>query len=578
MSLPNLAKDVEQYSSKLIPFIENVPKYAHDIALILSQSFAISGHLRILHALRYSTAYGSSFQKVTDDLRIVYSIVRYSAQEISSGIEEMKRTAKGVVTPDEYQRTWSQLWSLFSSQSGYTLPIRLNHARLMIEALNALMKKRVPLPIEIPGLSIEPVDETMMARLRKDFNTILLAQIKSEEQQRQQQQWKEMPSNPKTPKRPSPARLRPSPPTPEIPPPPPPPPSPPALPPRSKPSTPQTKPPKAAQKAARMARPSSFEPGWPELESDSSEDEVHFSSPNENSALSASSYANSDFVDHWTLDVFGQHIDSSAPLNRSGEGSGCYACPVMDAREKLEKEYDELCQLDFPGKPQISISFFLRDRDHRTKVLCTVYTSKTRTVYSAMPITKLEIYRDGSSLQLCVRHSEGKEGLYLWAGLQFSSMEKMVVFYCSFLALRGQDGSGPIKKFLDYELKDELYVFGGKIFDDNYIHALRIYRDHDTKAIRLQASIYEGDLEWVPVWTAFIQNYLKKKNWMRRSGTKIYLSKLQRVIFIDSSDYSPQITREGEHVLSFTSEDDANSFEYRIKDLIDFGTKQKKGK
>ncbi|KAI1947913.1 hypothetical protein LOZ39_002322 [Ophidiomyces ophidiicola] len=542
MSLPNLAKDVEQYSSKLIPFIENVPKYAHDIALILSQSFAISGHLRILHALRYSTAYESSFQKVTDDLRVVYSIVRYSAKEISSGIEEMKRTAKGVVTPDEYQRTWSRLWSLFSSQSG------------------------------------EPVDETMMARLRTDFNTILLAQIKSEEQQRQQQQWKEMPSNPKTHKRPSPARLRPSPPTPEIPPPPPPPPSPPALPPRSKPSTPQTKPPKAAQKAARMARPSSFERGWPELDSDSSEDEVHFSSPNENSALSASSYVNSDFVDHWTLDVFGQHIDSSAPLNRSGEGSGCYACPVMDAREKLEKEYEELCQLDFPGKPQISISFFLRDRDHRTKVLCTVYTSKTRTVYSAMPITKLEIYRDGSSLQLCVRHSEGKDGLYLWAGLQFSSMEKMVVFYCSFLALRGQDGSGPIKKFLDYELKDELYVFGGKIFDDNYIHALRIYRDHDTKAIRLQASIHEGDLEWVPVWTAFIQHYLKKKNWMRRSGNKIYLSKLQRVIFIDSSDYSPQITREGEHVLSFTSEDDANSFEYRINDLIDFGTKQKKGK
>lgn len=34
-----------------------------------------------------------------------------------------------------------------------------------------------------------------------------------------------------------------------------------------------------------------------------------------------------------------------------------------------------------------------------------------------------------------------------------------------------------------------------QIIDDNYLHALRIYRDRDSKAVRLQASVHKGEMK-----------------------------------------------------------------------------------
>lgn len=34
-----------------------------------------------------------------------------------------------------------------------------------------------------------------------------------------------------------------------------------------------------------------------------------------------------------------------------------------------------------------------------------------------------------------------------------------------------------------------------QIIDDNFLHALRVYRDRDTKAVRLQASVHRGEMK-----------------------------------------------------------------------------------
>lgn len=34
-----------------------------------------------------------------------------------------------------------------------------------------------------------------------------------------------------------------------------------------------------------------------------------------------------------------------------------------------------------------------------------------------------------------------------------------------------------------------------QIIDDNFLHALRIFRDHETKSVRIQASVHQGELE-----------------------------------------------------------------------------------
>lgn len=98
-----------------------------------------------------------------------------------------------------------------------------------------------------------------------------------------------------------------------------------------------------------------------------------------------------------------------------------------------------------------------------------------------MPLNLLEIVRVGSCLNLCRRRRGGYE-LVLWANLKFSTIERMpplpktidlpmktdadtktemVLFFCTFLALRSQDAGRPVESIRDYELDNEEELFGG---------------------------------------------------------------------------------------------------------------------
>jgi hypothetical protein len=90
----------------------------------------------------------------------------------------------------------------------------------------------------------------------------------------------------------------------------------------------------------------------------------------------------------------------------------------------------------------------------------------------------------------------------------------MVIFFCTFLALRSQDAHRQVHDIRDYELDNEEEIFGGYVVldyrvyipctktfvdslitDDNYRHALRIYRDRISGAVRLQASVHDGEMK-----------------------------------------------------------------------------------
>lgn len=65
----------------------------------------------------------------------------------------------------------------------------------------------------------------------------------------------------------------------------------------------------------------------------------------------------------------------------------------------------------------------------------------------------------------------------LWANLKFTTIERMsplgivdyglltvsgmVLFFCTFVALRSQDCGHPVERIRDYELDDEQELFGG---------------------------------------------------------------------------------------------------------------------
>ncbi|EER26439.1 hypothetical protein CPC735_006110 [Coccidioides posadasii C735 delta SOWgp] len=186
------------------------------------------------------------------------------------------------------------------------------------------------------------------------------------------------------------------------------------------------------------------------------------------SSSSSSSLNEENGVRHWSIRAFGMQLNSSTSLIQTGDITKCFGPIMSGVKEHLAQEYYSLFHL--------------------------VRSSKRRTVYSTIPITSLQIYRSGSCLQLCQKGPDPDE-MIAWANLQFSSIEKMVVFFCTFLALRGQDSSKPISNIPDYHLCGEFEVFAGKIVDDNFAHALRVFRDHETKAVRLQATVLDGDLK-----------------------------------------------------------------------------------
>ncbi|KAL8785318.1 MAG: hypothetical protein Q9195_008687 [Heterodermia aff. obscurata] len=139
--------------------------------------------------------------------------------------------------------------------------------------------------------------------------------------------------------------------------------------------------------------------------------------------------------------------------------------------------------------------------------------------------------------------------------------EHLILFHCTFLALKAEDLANHLRGTVDDELHGEKVFFGGLIIDDHYEHALRVFRDRDSGCIRMQASVRSGDLKRTPVWTAFITHLINSRTWKWRdshSPKTVYLADLQRYIFTE--EYSPQLGPDGEHELRFTTSEYALDF------------------
>ncbi|KAE8370580.1 hypothetical protein BDV27DRAFT_140199 [Aspergillus caelatus] len=262
---------------------------------------------------------------------------------------------------------------------------------------------------------------------------------------------------------------------------------------------------------------------------------------------------------HWVKTVFETNI-SSTPIAEIGESSNCFGEPQDGVKTWLHDEgFEEALQLPFPGEWDTLVSFYVREIDHRVRIVCDRVSVNETHDYHCLPLNLLEIVRVGSCLQLCRRRRQGQE-LVLWLNLKFTTIESMVCFFGTFLALRSQDRGRPVEHIRDYELDMEDELYGGLIFAGKDLHALRIFQDGSSRAVRLQASVYHGEMKNVPVWTAFITQHMKSEGWMRlMPPTLVSLRELQRVIFT-FSDYSQPRTRDGENVIQFTTEADAQGF------------------
>lgn len=281
---------------------------------------------------------------------------------------------------------------------------------------------------------------------------------------------------------------------------------------------------------------------------------------------------------HWAKEVFKDLSTISAtPLpERRGAGvSQCFGEHQQYAKDHLDHKFEELFKITF--YQGLCVRFYHRERDHRARILCETPERSGHFWYSTLPLNALQIRRNGSSLYLCQPRGRERQP-QMWALLQFSTVERLVLFFCTFMSLRSHDGGHIYTNIRDSSLKDEDELFTGEIRDDGYIHALRICRDNPSKSIRLLSSVWLGDMKHTPVWTAFITHHIYSPTWMSRPSsssssfsrstggrTIITLCELKKHVF--SPRYEPGLTERGEHVLEFTNEEDARAFIETIEEL-----------
>ncbi|KEF60880.1 uncharacterized protein A1O9_02442 [Exophiala aquamarina CBS 119918] len=270
---------------------------------------------------------------------------------------------------------------------------------------------------------------------------------------------------------------------------------------------------------------------------------------------------------HWAFSIYNNLPSTS--LEESTEISRCFGEGSRSGRSWPDADFDPILKLKFPGG--LRTTFFWRARDYRAKIACEWTEGKRGQRWSCMALSDLHMRRSGPFLYLCRPTPEAANTV--WASLKFTAIEWLIVYHCTFLSLRSHDSSRHIRNSLDHDLAEEKSYFSGAIRDSGYKHALRVYRDRGTDALRLEASVLKGEMENTPIWTAFITHCITSPTWCRYSenSSTVYLADLRRHVF--SSDYTPHVAANGEHFLDFELVQDAEDF---VNTVEDFGEEYRK--
>ncbi|KIW83987.1 hypothetical protein Z517_03233 [Fonsecaea pedrosoi CBS 271.37] len=277
------------------------------------------------------------------------------------------------------------------------------------------------------------------------------------------------------------------------------------------------------------------------------------------STLSQTSSVDSE-TNHWATKIFNNL--PSTPLDVDPNPSCCFGDVDARYRRRPDPEYERILQLKFPGG--LRTKFYWRARDYRVKLVCEWHDNRKNLRMSCFPLSELHIRRSGSLLYLCCPTVRGASTC--WTSLNFTSYEWLVIFHCTFLSLRSHDSTSQFRN-IDHDLDGEILHFAGAIRDGGYRHVLRLYRDKRTDAVRLEAAVLDKEMKDTPIWTAFITHKITSPSWFRwpKNSSTIYLAELQRHVF--SSEYSPHVRANGEHLLDFEVFTDAEDFVKTLKDL-----------
>ncbi|KAK8160636.1 hypothetical protein BKA80DRAFT_290477 [Phyllosticta citrichinensis] len=240
-------------------------------------------------------------------------------------------------------------------------------------------------------------------------------------------------------------------------------------------------------------------------------------------------------VTHWAMDVYdGKHPLS--PFRGSlGQPTRCFGRDMPDAVNRLCADgFVKVVEHPFEAS-EVFVRLYWRETDNRARILFLTKDPSGARHRFCFPLTALKIMRVGASLQFC-RVNKNDGGLDLWAVLRFASSERMVLFYCTCVALKYQD---PV----EYDLgQDDFFappgeeqLFGGEIKDEGLLHALRIFRDTKSGSVRFEVTTRHGRSNKTPIWTAFVSDLLRTRGWLHRVDRRtVAFSELHTYVFCNN--------------------------------------------
>lgn len=546
--LLSYATDAEDTASGLHVFLDEIPQYRKDITGDIAELFAISNALHVLHEALDLAHHGRSSGLILKDLGICLPSLGYTLDHVRAMFSRSQSQHPPGAFPGTppYAIIWEDMLASLNAQ-GISLPVRLvlyrSHLQGMYDVLTGqeddeelydvrlrlskLLKKQIPLDSYFSRLSVHgSPGYTGTPRVpspklhRPKIHTHSTYPTTGHGHQTHHGHHAAMP-------------------------PPPPPPPPPRVP--HSPMAP-------SWVGLGIGDIPLIPPPVPEIPL----------SPTHSTA-SSHTYSNystdSEPVAHWAMKIFdGRH--SSTPLQTLGEPTICLGRDEPRALERLSGDgFEKVLELPFEAT-NVWVRLYWRANDNRARLLFLTIDASGRRMRQCIPVTALKLLRTESCLQLCRLNSKDGQ-LDLWARLRFTLYERMVLFYCTVIAMKRQDQYGISDGLDEFFQLGETMEFSGETADGRYLHAFRIFHDEDSGCVRFEVTARRGPLKTIPIWTAFVTQYIGHKGWMKRVGpSTIQFGELHPYVFCDG--YRVPRGSTGRYQLAFTTPEDAQNFRERF--------------
>ncbi|KAI1503751.1 hypothetical protein F5X99DRAFT_89089 [Biscogniauxia marginata] len=246
---------------------------------------------------------------------------------------------------------------------------------------------------------------------------------------------------------------------------------------------------------------------------------------------------------HWAEAIFSQPLPSRREFKKKGSSEVFGPCKQLGHLYPFPQDVRILVKRSFDND-RVSVIFFQKTEDKAPYILARIRQADA--VWVTMHgVHELRIKRESSSVLGLTRWSQSENRAKPWASLAFLTWEEMVLFYCTFLGLKARSLRTLQMHPDEYTLRKEKRLFQAQVKDDGFHHCLMVYEDQISGGRRLHAAVWDGELRYCPVWTAFVPPNVSA-NWAsRRSRCRIQIRDLQLYTFCE--EYQAHHQRKGKN-------------------------------